>query len=203
MKVALIGPGGNVGSRLVTELLSRSHEVIGIARHPENVSSRPRLTTRRADATDEAGLAAALRGADVLISAGRFASVSPAAIIGAAKKAGMKRLLVVGGAGSLEVAPGKLLIDIPEFPAAYKPEAQAGKTFLDTLRGETELDWTYLSPSNIFVPGERTGRFRLGTNSLLTSSDGKSWISMEDFAIAMVDELEKPRHSRTRFTVGY
>ena len=127
----------------------------------------------------------------------------PQAIIGAVKKAGVKRLLVVGGAGSLEVAPGRLLIDTPEFPAEYKPEALAGKEFLRVLRAEHDLDWTYLSPSAVFVPGPKTGTFRLGTDSLLTGADGKSWVSMEDFAIAMVDELEKPRHSRQRFTVGY
>ena len=107
------------------------------------------------------------------------------------------------GAGSLEVAPGVQLMDTPAFPAAYKPEALAGRDFLNVLRDERELHWTFLSPPAIFGPGERTGRFRLGTDQLLVGDDGESRISMEDFAIALVDELEKPRHPRQRFTVGY
>jgi hypothetical protein len=203
MKVALIGPAGNVGSRLLAELIGRGHEVTGISRHPETVPARPHLTALRGDAQDEKSLVGLLEGHEALISASRFISMRPQAIIGAVKKAGVKRLLVVGGAGSLEVAPGRLLIDTPEFPAEYKPEALAGKEFLRVLRAEHDLDWTYLSPSAVFVPGPKTGTFRLGTDSLLTGADGKSWVSMEDFAIAMVDELEKPRHSRQRFTVGY
>ncbi|MCD0506258.1 NAD(P)-dependent oxidoreductase, partial [Bordetella petrii] len=117
--------------------------------------------------------------------------------------AGVPRLLVVGGAGSLRVAPGVMLIDTPEFPDAYKPEARAGVVFLDTLRREKALDWTFLSPSALFEPGERTGVFRVGADELLADDEGKSWISMEDYAIALVDELESPRHTRRRFTVGY
>ena len=115
----------------------------------------------------------------------------------------MPRYLVVGGAGSLEVAPGKKLIDTPNFPAAYKPEAGAGGVFLDLLRGEKDIDWTFLSPSALIGAGERTGKFRLGGDQLLTAPDGKSSISYEDYAVALVDELEKPAHSRRRFTVGY
>jgi putative NADH-flavin reductase len=137
------------------------------------------------------------------LSASRFQTSDANALIAAVKKAGVKRLLVVGGAGSLEVAPGKVLMETPDFPEAYKAEARAGGTFLDTLRKEKDLDWTFLSPSAEFVPGKRTGEFRLGGNELLVDSTGKSWISMEDFAIAMVDELEHPKHTRQRFTVGY
>ena len=115
----------------------------------------------------------------------------------------MPRLLVVGGAGSLETAPGVLLVNAPNFPANYKPESLAGTKFLSVLREEKELDWTFLSPSALFVPGERTGKFRLGEDQLLVTADGKSYISMEDFAIALVDELEHPKHSRRRFAVGY
>jgi uncharacterized protein len=109
----------------------------------------------------------------------------------------------VGGAASLEIAPGQLLIDSPHFPPAYKPEASAGKAFLDALKNVSDLDWTYLSPSVFFGPGERTGKFRLSDNTLLTAADGKSSISYEDFAVAMFDEIETPRHIRSRFTVGY
>jgi putative NADH-flavin reductase len=115
----------------------------------------------------------------------------------------VKRYLVVGGAASLEIAPGQILLNSPHFPPAYKAEASAGKAFLDALRNVTDLDWTFLSPSAFFGPGERTGKFRLSDNTLLTAADGKSAISYEDYALAMFDEIEKPRHIRGRFTVGY
>jgi hypothetical protein len=119
------------------------------------------------------------------------------------KKAAVKRLLVVGGAGSLLLPGGTRVIDSEGFPEAYKAEASAGATFLDALRQEQELDWTFLSPSAEFVETERTGTFRLGQDDLLVSSEGRSWISFADFAIAMLDEVETPKHSRQRFTVGY
>lgn len=203
MKVALIGISGQVGSRLLAELLRRGHEVTGIARDTGGVAARPRLLLKNADATRPAQLAPLLAGHDAVISAMKFATSDAAALIAALKQADVPRLLVVGGAGSLEVAPGKALIDAPGFPAAYKPEAEAGRRFLETLRQESRLDWSFLSPSAEFVPGERTGSFRLGDERLLTDASGRSWISMEDFAIAMVDELEAPKHSRQRFTVGY
>jgi putative NADH-flavin reductase len=114
----------------------------------------------------------------------------------------VKRYLVVGGAGSLEVAPGLRLVDTPEFPAEYKQEATKGGEFLGLLRQDQDLDWTFLSPAAVFGPGERTGRFRLGTDQLLVNETGSS-ISYEDYAVALVDELENPKHSRARFTAGY
>jgi putative NADH-flavin reductase len=203
MKIALIGATGNVGSRILTELLNRGHEVTGIARHPEKLPPKANLTAKRGDANDEDGLARLLSGHDAVISAGRFVSVNPQTLIAALKKANVNRLLVVGGAGSLEVAQGVQLVDTPQFPAAAKPEALAGREFLNVLRGEQELDWTFLSPSLLFAPGERTGKFRLGTDQLLVGENGESQISLEDFAVALVDELEMLRHSRQRFTVGY
>jgi len=203
MKIALIGSTGNVGSRVAAEALSRGHAVTGISRHPEKQSAKPGLTAARGDAADAAGLPAVLAGHDVVVSSTRFAGSDARALVVAVKKAGVKRLLVVGGAGSLEAAPGVALIDAPEFPAAYKPEAAAGRDFLHALRGERELDWTFLSPSAFFGPGERTGKFRVGGDALLVGADGRSRISIEDYALALVDELETPRHSRRRFTVGY
>jgi putative NADH-flavin reductase len=203
MKVAQIGASGNVGSRILTELLNRGHEVTGIVRHPEKLQRHDRVVVKRGDINDEAGLATLLAHHDAVISAVRFQSANPRSLIEAVKKAGVKRLLVVGGAGSLEVSPGVQLVDTPDFPEAYKPEALAGRDFLNILRGEQELDWTFLSPSALFVPGERTGKFRLGTDRLLVNANGESRISMEDYAIALVDELETPRHSRQRFTVAY
>jgi uncharacterized protein len=203
MKVALIGASGNVGSRILAELLSRGHEVTGIVRHPEKLPAHEGLTAKRGDINDEAGLARPLAGHDAVISSVKFQSMEPRILIGAVKRAGVKRLLVVGGAGSLEVAPNMQLVDTPDFPDAYKPEALASRDFLNELRGERELDWTFLSPSALFVPGKRTGKFRLGTDRLLVGANGESKISMEDYAIALVDELETPRHSRQRFTIGY
>jgi len=202
MKIALIGVTGRVGSRLATELLSRGHTVIGIALHA-SPSARPGLTILQADATKPDSLAPCLVGHDGVISAVRFVTSDADALITAVKTAGVKRLLVVGGAGSLEVAPGEALMDTDGFPEAFRAEAMAGARFLERLRAEPDLDWTFLSPSADFAAGERRGNFRLGGDQLLTDAAGKSHISMEDFAIAMVDELEQPAHSRRRFTVGY
>lgn len=203
MKVALIGATGNVGSRVLAELLSRHHTVTAIARHPEKTAAQPGVTAKRGDVFDKAGLTAALAGHDAVISAVRFSGSDPRTLIDAVKAAGIRRYLVVGGAGSLEVAPGQKLVDTPTFPAAYKPEALKGGEFLDLLRAERDLDWTFLSPSAMIAAGQRTGKFRLGGDQLLTDGSGKSSISYEDFAVALVDELEKPAHSRKRFTVGY
>lgn len=203
MNIALIGVSGRVGSRLLAELLRRGHRVTGIARDTSKLASQPQLVLKNGDANQPAQLAPLLAGHDAVLSALKFATSDAAALITAVKQAGVDRLLVVGGAGSLEVAPGRALLDTPDFPAAYRPEAEAGRRFLDTLRTERSLDWTFLSPAAEFVPGERSGKFRLGGDQLLADANGRSWISMEDYAIAFVDELETPKHSRQRFTVGY
>lgn len=203
MKVALIGASGNVGTRILAELLSRGHEVTGIVRYPEKLPPREGLTAARGDVNDEAGLSQLLAGHDACVSSVKFQTTEAQSLIGAVKKAGVGRLLVVGGAGSLEIAPGVALVDTPDFPEAYKPEALAARDFLNALREERELDWTFLSPSALFVPGERTGKFRLGTDALLVGPGGESRVSFEDYAVALADELETPRHSRQRFTVGY
>ncbi len=203
MKVALIGAAGRVASRILNELLERGHEVTGIVPHPEKLMGRPHLTVQRGDINDEKGLAELLAGQDAVISAVPFLKVNPPTLIAAVKQAGVRRLLVVGGAGSLEVSPGVALVDTPGFPAPARPESLAGRAFLNVLRQEPDLEWTFLSPSDHFTPGERTRKFRLGGDALLVDVQGKSWISFEDFAIALVDELETPGHSRQRFTVGY
>ena len=203
MKVALIGATGNIGSRLLAELTSRGHTVTALSRNPEKTAAKPGVTAKRGDAYDKAALADLLKGHDAVISAVRFSASDPQILIDAVKAAGVKRYLVVGGAGSLEVAPGHKLIDTPSFPEAYKPEASKGGVFLQLLRGENDLDWTFLSPSALISAGTRTGKFRLGGDQLLKDDKGNSSISYEDFAVAMVDELEKPKHSRRRFTVGY
>lgn len=202
--VAILGITGRAGSRIATELLGRQHTVTGIARDIGKVSPRPGLSLKAADVTDGKALASLLQGHDVVVSSTRFVGgIDAATLLAAAKQAGVKRVVVVGGAGSLEVAPGVALIDTPEFPALYKAEAGAGRVFLQALRAETEVDWTFISPSALFEPGERRGHFRLGGDALLIDGAGNSHISMEDYAIALVDEIEQPRHSRQRFTVGY
>ena len=203
MKVALIGASGMVGSRILAELSSRGHQVTAIARNTEKIAKGAGVTPLAVDALDEAALAGALKGHDAVISSVHFTASDPKVLIGAVKQSAVPRYLVVGGAGSLEVAPGVKLFDTPQFPAIYLTEAKAGAAFLDLLKAESALDWSYLSPSAMISPGERTGKFRLGLDSLLVDAAGTSAISAEDFAIAMVDELEAPKHSRKRFTVGY
>jgi putative NADH-flavin reductase len=203
MNIALIGATGFIGSRLLAELTRRGHQVTAIARNPEKVPAGAGISARKGDVFDRDGLSALLAGHDAVISAVHFSASDPAVLLAAVKQSGVTRYLVVGGAGSLEVAPGVRLFDTPEFPAIYLDEARKGGAFLDLLKAETALDWTFLSPSALIQPGERTGKFRLGKDQLLIDANGNSAISAEDYAIALVDELEKPAHSRQRFTVGY
>lgn len=202
MNVALIGATGNVGRRLLAELTARGHRVTAIARDAARVAAGPGVAAVAGDVADPDGLARILAGHDAAISAVRFLDGDPGRLLAAVRGARVPRYLVVGGAGSLEVAPGVALVDTPEFPAAYKDEALAGRRFLDALYDVTDIDWTFLSPSALLLPGERTGRFRLGGDRLL-AGEGGSRISIEDYAVALVDELERPAHSRRRFTVGY
>jgi putative NADH-flavin reductase len=203
MKIAVIGASGNAGSRISAELARRGHSVTAIARHPEKIAAQANVTPTKGDVMDQAGLARLLAGHDAAISSVHFLASDPAKLIGAAKESKVGRYLVVGGAGSLEVAPGVRLVTTPGFPVAYKAEAEKGAAFLDLLRAEKELNWTFLSPSALFTAGARTGKFRLGIDQLLTAADGKSSISFEDFAVALADEIERPVHIRQRFTVGY
>jgi len=204
MNIALIGASGNAGSRILAELSARGHQVTAIARTPEKIAALPGVTARKGDLFDRDAMAALLRGHDAVISSVMFLVSDAEALLAAVKQAGVRRYLVVGGAGSLEVAPGVRLIDTPAFPAAYFAEASKGAEMLDRLRQEPEgLDWTFLSPAAMFIPGSRTGQFRLGQNSLLVAADSTSSISYEDYAVALVDELERPAHLRQRFTVGY
>ncbi|WFU15001.1 NAD(P)-dependent oxidoreductase [Bradyrhizobium sp. CB3481] len=203
MKIAVIGASGNAGSRISAELVRRGHSVTAIVRNPEKVAAEAGVTPVKGDVADQAGLARLLAGHDAAISSVRFLASDPLKLIAAARESKVGRYLVVGGAGSLDVAPGVRLVTTPGFPVAYKAEAEAGAAFLDLLRAEKELNWTFLSPSALFVAGERTGKFRIGTDQLLTAADGKSSISFEDFAVALADEIERPAHIRQRFTVGY
>lgn len=202
-KIAIIGATGRAGSQLLEEALRRGHSVTAIARNASKLGERAGVVTQDVDINNAQALQDAVAGHDVVLSAVHFSTQPASVIIEPVKKAGVKRLLFVGGAGSLLLPDGSKVIDSPGFPEEYRPEATEGGIYLDTLRAEKDLDWSFLSPSAEFVEGERTGTFRLGADHLLISSEGKSWISFADFAIAMLDEVEQPKHSRQRFTVGY
>jgi len=201
MKIALIGATGNVGQRVTAEALSRGHEVIAIARDVSKLEAQAGVTPVQADLNDKEAIGKAIAGADAVVLSVRFQELHVEALLDALKDA--KRLLIVGGAASLYVAPGLQLIDTEGFPDFIKVEAEPARQALARIQQEQALDWTFLSPSVFFGPGERTGHFRLGKDDLLSDADGKSHISYEDYAVALLDEIEQPKHSRQRFTVGY
>lgn len=202
MYVAVLGASGRAGSEITKELAARGHKVLAVARKPEAIPAVSGVTARAGDASDPDALSALIRGADVVISALHF-DVPAAVLLAALKQAGVRRLLVTGGAASLEVAPGRRLIDAPGFPEEWKPFAMGGIAFLDALRDEKDVDWTFFSPAAEIFEGPRLGHFRLGGDQLVTDEAGESRISFADYAIAMVDELEQHRHSRARFTAAY
>ena len=201
MRIALIGATGNVGRRITAEALDRGHEVIAIARDTAKLEPQPGVTPVQADLRDKAAIGRAIEGADAVVLSVKFQELDVEAMLDALKDA--KRLLIVGGAASLHVAPGLQLIDTEGFPDFIKVEAEPARRALARIQREQELDWTFLSPSVFFGPGERTGHFRLGKDELLSDAEGKSHISYEDYAVALLDEIERPAHSRQRFTVGY
>lgn len=207
MKIAIIGATGYVGSKLLTEALDRGHEVTAIVKNVGGLPSHSRLVGRGANATDSSTLAAVVAGHDLVISAFNPGADEDGSgtlsIIEGVKRAGVSRLLTVGGAGTLEIAPGQRVVDQPDFPAEWKEGALRTARFLDQLREESALDWVFLSPAALLVPGERTGAYRVGKDQLLSNAQGESRISLEDYAVAMLDEAERPRHSRERFTVAY
>lgn len=213
MKIALIGATGFVGAPVLAELLARGHQVSALARTPSKIAPQPGLSVLAADALDAAQVAQAVAGHDAVISAYNpgwgeaqihdlFLQGSQA-ILDGAKQAGVKRVLVVGGAGSLFVAPGLQLVDTPEFPAAYKQGALAARELLNRLKTESALDWSFVSPPIALAPGARTGQYRLGADELLPGQgDQPAGISVPDLAVAIVDEIEQPRHVQRRFTVA-
>ncbi|NML10056.1 NAD(P)-dependent oxidoreductase [Sphingobium sp. AR-3-1] len=203
MKVAIIGGTGRAGTEISAELARRGHRVTAISRHPDNAIDADGVTAVAGDVAQPAALVEAIRGHDVVVSAVMFADTDPQSLVGVVRDSGVPRYLVVGGAGSLEVAPGVAFITTPDFPEVAKVEAGKGTVFLDYLRGVEDIDWTFLSPSAYFFVGDRKGSFRLGRDALVVDGEGKSSISYADYAIALVDEIETPQHSRGRFTVGY
>jgi uncharacterized protein len=209
MNVVLYGATGMIGSRVLTELLSRGHHVTAVVRNPGKVPQQTNVVALKGDVFDAKDIAAKSAGADAVVSSispppndiGQVAA-SISSLVQGVKDSGAKRLLVVGGAGSLFVAPGVDLIDSGHLPEEYKAIAIAHRDALKVLR-TADIDWTYFSPAAFIQPGERTGKFRLGGDSLVTDEKGNSSISAEDYAISLVDELEKPQHIRKRFTIGY
>jgi putative NADH-flavin reductase len=212
VNIAVFGATGNIGERIVEEALSRGHQVTAIARDTSGIDPHPPdLVTAQGNVLNPDDVARTIAGHDAVVSAvGPRSDDDPRMLVEAAHsllkgmdRVGVKRLVVVGGGGSLEVSPGVMLMDTPGFPEAWKPAAQATRAALHVYRQNADLDWTYVSPPNIIQPGERTGNFRTGGNQLLTDAEGNSTISMEDFAVAILNELEHPQHIRERFTVGY
>ena len=202
MKIVILGATGNAGQRLVTEALSRGHSVTGISRHAGDQAAREGVNWVTADINDTDDTAAKVAGHDAAILSMTFNGLDADAVFALARKSGV-RLLIVGGAASLKTDAGDVLIDTPGFPDFIKVEAEPARVFLNKLKAGVGFEWTFLSPAMFFGPGERTGTFRLGDETLLTAADGKSSISYEDFAVALLDEIETPAHKNARFTVGY
>lgn len=203
MNIAILGATGRIGSRLLAEGLRRGHRVTAVVRDPSLLAAQPGQTVLRGDARDVETTVSMITGSEALISSVHFTDLDADTVLRIARGAAIPRLLVTGGAGSLQVAPGLQPVDSPDFPAAARPEALAGRAFLSRLREEEQLRWSFLSPALMILPGERTGSFRRGRDELLIDAQGEGRISMEDFAVAMIDELENPQHIRQRFTVGY
>lgn len=214
-KVVIIGASGFVGSAILKEALERGFQVTAVVRNPEKIKiSTPTLKITKADASSIDAVAEVSKGADAVISAFNPGWANPniyeetlkiyPAILEGVKKAGVKRLLIVGGAGTLFVAPGLRVVDSGAIPAEIIGGVKSlGEFYLNTLMNEKEIDWTFFSPAGSLEPGERTGKYRLGKDDLIINDKGESKISVQDYAKAMVDELENPQHHQERFTIGY
>jgi putative NADH-flavin reductase len=216
MNVALIGATGFVGTAVLKELLDKGHHVTAIGRDITKVENHDNVTAVKADVYNEQEVEVAVNGLDAVISAFNAGWTNPnfsddfirgsKAIQAGVKAAGIKRYIVVGGAGSLFIAEGVQLVDTPEFPAEYKVAATAARDYLDILKSETELDWAFLSPAiemHQGTSGVRKGTYRSGLENPVFDDNQRSVISVEDLALAIVDELEKPAHIKERFTVAY
>lgn len=214
-KIVLIGASGFVGSAILIEALDRGHQVTAVVRHPEKIETvNKNLTVKKGDVSDSETVTELSKGADAVISAFNPGWQNPKIaeetktvyrnIINGVRKAGVNRFLVVGGAGSLFISPGKRLMDSGIIPESYIPAVKAlSDIYLVDLTAEKNLDWVFFSPAGNIEPGEQTGKFRLGKDDLIVNEKGESRISVQDYAAAMIDELEKPAHHRERFTIGY
>lgn len=217
MKIALIGATGFVGTAILNEALTRGHQVTGIARHPEKIKRvDENLRLEQGDVQDTEQLSMQLKGHDVVISAYNPGWNNPEiykayldgarAVQKAVKDSGVRRFIVIGGAGSLFIAPNLQLVDSPEFPDDWKAGATAARDYLSIIRDERALEWTFVSPAiemNQGSPHGRKGAYRTDTDRPVFDADNHSFITVEDLAVAVVDEAETPRYIRRRFTVGY
>lgn len=214
--VLLIGATGFVGSAILNELVARGHKVTAVARNTDKVAKNENVTAVKADVANVDEIASLAKGKDAIISAynpgwtnpdiKRLIETNYPRILEAAKKSGVSRLLIVGGAGTLFVKPGLRVVDSGAIPAEIMDGVRPlGDFYLNTLMHEDAIDWIFLSPAGAFdEKGERTGKFRLGKDDLIIDpSTGTSHISVQDYAVAMVDELETPAHHKERFTLGY
>ncbi len=212
MKIGVIGASGRIGQRIVAEAVSRGHQVTAFTSNTSKIPADPgKVAWKTADVMNADSVAQAMEGQDVLISSYGPAmgsdpkplATAAATLLKAAEKHPSVRVIMVGGAGSLEVAPGKTVIDAGLIPPEWIAIPVAHKEALDAFKSNSTAQWTYFSPAAMINPGERTGKFRLGGDQLIVGENGKSEISMEDYAIAMVDEAEQGKNIRKRFTIGY
>jgi putative NADH-flavin reductase len=203
LKIAIIGVTGNAGKRITAEALNRGHEVTGIARNIDGAAAKTNLTLKVGDVNNPYPLAEMLKGHDVIVSSIKFNDFDHDQLIEAIRLSGVKRYLIVGVASFLEVAPGITGLESGKLPDFLIPIARAAQKYLDILKSADDLDWTVLAPATQFIAGERTGKFRLGGHKLIIDENGKSSISFEDYAIALVNEIEEPHHVKDIFSVGY
>lgn len=216
MKVALIGASGFVGSAILNELLQRGHEVTAIVRNPEKIKQGSTVSVIKANVLNQSEVEDAVKGQEAVISAYNAGWANPnlyneflegaQAIQAGVKKSGIKRFIVVGGAGSLYIADGVQLLETPQFPKEFRAGASAARDYLNILKNEKELDWTFLSPAiemHHGTSGVRKGTYRTGLDNPVFDANNRSVISVEDIAVAIVDELENSKHIRQRFTVAY
>lgn len=203
LKIAIIGMSGNVGTRIAEEALNRGHRVTGIARNIEKIAARKNLTLKAGEISNPEALAEMLKGHDAVVSSVKYTDFNPDQLIKAVRLSGVKRYLAVGGVGTMEVSPGITVLTAGMLPDSIVPTSKGAQHFLNILRSTEDLDWTVLSPALIFTGGKRTGKFRLGNDQLMVDENDKSAISFEDYAIALLDEIEQPQHLKSRFSIAY
>jgi len=214
-KIVLIGASGFVGSVILKEALDRDIYITAVVRNPDKIKiANPNLEIKEAEVSSADTVCEICKGADAVISAYNPGWANPhiyedtlkiySAILQGVKDAGVRRLLIVGGAGTLFVAPGVRVVDSGAIPEDIMPGVKGlGEFYLNTLMNEKDIDWVFFSPAGTIAPGERTGKYRLGKDDLIVDAEGNSKISVEDYAKAMIDELENPKHHQERFTIGY
>ena len=203
MNLAIVGATGNIGSRVLDEALRRGHKVTATSRDPAKLVARPNMSATAASTADVAGLAGILKGHDAAIISLKWNEADIHAVLDAIRRAGVKRCLFVIGAGSLLRKDGRTHFDHMAEKGIQPPTSKPAALAFEEMKKATDLDWTAISPAASIQPGERTGKFRLGLDHLIEDDKGQSLISREDFAIAILDEIESPRHIRRRFTAAY